>query len=842
MAQTPKANSAQHPQPTGGKKRKSGPDNVAKDAPAQKKVKSNKFVNFKDARTIATQTTIKAFEHGELDVDKFVKSREYEIRALEQGLVNSKKALSKRAFQLVPKDLRRRTASHNAKRVPKKLRARAKREMKEDNTPTVTAKRRRLSSHQRLRAETAKKLRVLGSNRRCEKEPGKQPPVIKTRTAKVKHAKLAEPPVPKARFRRRQRDKSWLPTHLFHAKRARMTPPKEPVWRFALPMTPTAKSYRATHRTASDRGTIAFDMSYMSTICLRGRYTSLLGALQMLDSDASMSQLRYSRRWAWLRGEIAITTDLYHRDAPNALIAPVTVIWCPSKELSESTSSVDLDALKGCLLLRVHPSAFFELWEELLRVSKTVKPAINVEDLRYELGSIELIGPAATEALLAVLKPCSDDDKIVLSQIDGLSNTALLPAGTVFDMEMQDPRLCQKSRKSGHALQPLIIQSASDAHRSIAARSGALFDRHKRVLATSSLPSQKAINRRRSEAPVDKDPPSKEKDPRIPVLLYTATSSRSAKPLNQWTLLLPWKCVLPVWYSLIYTPLSTGLQPRFGGLTELREVLLEHSLPWFPADYPATRAGQQWEMQESQRRKKDWSSHPKSKRVNWEGLELGNGQKGEVGEGWTSDWTKLSRTSVEHVDNTLTVKDSEGVDSPALRHVSVSVSQSRRQVSDSCSRLPLIQVRIEHISRGVPQQCARIYRLPASPTARKLWLALHPRYQDKHYGASKRMHKTAANATKHEQQQQLARSLLEKPKAGQPDWPACPTEDDLIGFVTAGNFDLSAGYGTAIGSIVLSAELAARKAASTSPGDLSRLCIVRNSGQTIGRLARWHLV
>jgi ribonuclease P/MRP protein subunit POP1 len=73
----------------------------------------------RDARFLATQTTSKAF-----------KSREYEIRALEQGLARSKKALTKRAFQQVPKELRRRTASHNVKRIPKRLRERGKREVR----------------------------------------------------------------------------------------------------------------------------------------------------------------------------------------------------------------------------------------------------------------------------------------------------------------------------------------------------------------------------------------------------------------------------------------------------------------------------------------------------------------------------------------------------------------------------------------------------------------------------------------------------------------------------------------------------------------------------------------
>ena len=83
-----------------------------------------------DARVIRTQTADKAFSNGELNVDKFVKAREYEIRGLEDGLKRSKHGLSTRAFQEVPKELRRRTASHNAKRVPKRLRERANGEVR----------------------------------------------------------------------------------------------------------------------------------------------------------------------------------------------------------------------------------------------------------------------------------------------------------------------------------------------------------------------------------------------------------------------------------------------------------------------------------------------------------------------------------------------------------------------------------------------------------------------------------------------------------------------------------------------------------------------------------------
>lgn len=82
-----------------------------------------------DARNIRTQPSAAAMEHGEVRVDKFVKAREFEIKALERNMLNSRKTLSKRAFQEVPREMRRRTASHNKMRVPKRMRKRAEREV-----------------------------------------------------------------------------------------------------------------------------------------------------------------------------------------------------------------------------------------------------------------------------------------------------------------------------------------------------------------------------------------------------------------------------------------------------------------------------------------------------------------------------------------------------------------------------------------------------------------------------------------------------------------------------------------------------------------------------------------
>ena len=83
-----------------------------------------------DARTLAVQSTDAALSvTGELDVAAYASARAFEIQALENGIQRSKNSLTSRAFQKVPRPLRRRTASHNVKRVPRRLRTRAKREV-----------------------------------------------------------------------------------------------------------------------------------------------------------------------------------------------------------------------------------------------------------------------------------------------------------------------------------------------------------------------------------------------------------------------------------------------------------------------------------------------------------------------------------------------------------------------------------------------------------------------------------------------------------------------------------------------------------------------------------------
>lgn len=927
----------------------------------------------RDARTILTQASDKALnQNGELDVSAFVKAREFEIKAMEASMGESKNALSSRAFQQVPNELRRRTASHNVKKVPKRLRNRAAREvsdlqysndgppmdvfglhvsasvkMKEDNTPTVAARRRKPTPHMRLRLETAKKLQKLHARqkKRRAKAKGRQPndgtdpekaTAPEPQVRRLKKNALSKPDQPAPKFRKRQKHKCWLPTHVYHAKRAHMTEPKHPLWRFALALSPTEKTFRKTHRASSLRGCVAWDTSYISTIGLEGVEASLLGLLRGIGvGEDVLSGNKWSK---WRRGTRSWQGWVRDRDGEKKWIAQVDIIWCIQEDSSPANEYPTLPKQpkqpKQRCFLRVHPSAFLQLWAEILKVAKMQRPSVMVEDLRFEMGSIEVIGPGSTEALIAALQPStkvgqdSTDDisAKVWSSLGLVTNPSCLPARAILAFNVSDPRLHYPPRKISqpalHAANDELLQTLAAWPPDTAHNPPAIFDRTARLTASRLLPSQKAINRRKGDAMPAEYPTPAPNDPQIPVLLFASRSPTSGAQ-GSWTLLLPWRCVLPVWYHIMHYPLSTGGNPRFGGLEESRQLAFEQEIPWYPGDFPGTQAGWEWEKRERAKRKADWEKRPKGKRVSWESVDLGKGRTGELGTGWACDWEYLFNPTVatkaadgsQATTTDSSVKDQESSKPqepaietpsttaatlpPSIHHIPFSYAATLLKSSNTLPQnsQALTTIHITLLSRGNPTTCACIYRLPTtSPHLRAQWLALAssilhpPKKQTRNSSPNLDRRTILASLPRNESHplrtQQTALSLLhpsstckvdgleagEIIQPGNPGYPSVPDKDDLIGFVTTGNFDLGQGKASAIGSVAVakvvyqqqhyvSAEAEAMvdnssKEAGTDEdarrrsGELEkrlgkrtveRLCIVRDAGSGVGRLGRWEL-
>ncbi|KAF7592081.1 hypothetical protein BBP40_000686 [Aspergillus hancockii] len=860
-----------------------------------------------DARTLAAQSAESALSaSGELDVAAYLDAREFEIRSLESGMQRSKAALTSRAFQQVPRSLRRRTASHNVKRVPRRLRARAKREMIEDNTPTVTARRRKPTELMRIRLETARRLQNLNSKTKAKrahskakrdnedrkelKEAGSHSFDIAPRVPKIKKNKLSHPPQPDAKHKKRQKCKTWLPTHMYHAKRAHMTTSKDSLWRFAIPLSPTEKSYRPTHRARGARGAVAWDMSYMSTIQLEGTEGALESVLRAIGIDGEEVWGPKGRKWR--AGTRSLQAWASERDGSRRPIAPVTLIRC-AEDKSEDAEMMDANNAKPSekqkvkkdrkkLFIRVHPSAFLQLWNELLEVSKRQNPPVMIEDLRFEIGSIDITGPGSTEALISVLRPSvpngngkpANSPEDTWDSLLGVSNPSSLPQNALLAFSVTDPRLrfphkTMKPPSSDADMQSLAITLSSWAPDSTQT-APSLFDRRARLAAVRQLPSQKGINRRRTEAGPGQLPTPQASDPHIPLMLLAnrpRVQSKNSNAPGSWTVLLPWKCVLPVWYSLMYYTLSSGGNPRLGGLKEQQQLAFEAGEPWFPGDFPGTRAGWEWSLREREKVKGEWERRPKGRRVEFDSLDLGAGQKGEIGRGWACDWENLVQDDGASGANGATTEEQnpkaesksnstrgiEPEETLADAGLPLGIHHLQPAQADRAIKVPnfsvdssaLATVKVSLLSRGTPTPRARIYRLPTTKRElRQKWLSLaSAKPTSKGAGISSTGGRLQTqSAPSEDPQQRLAAPLLSAPhdRDIHQEYLPLPSEDDLIGFVTTGNYNLSEGKGTGIGSIQVSkvSQVALGKCKARE----RTMCIIRGAGERVGRLGHWELV
>ncbi|KAL2017056.1 hypothetical protein VTK56DRAFT_2629 [Thermocarpiscus australiensis] len=722
-----------------------------------------KRVKFHDARNIRTQPSDAALEDGKLDLQKFLSAREFEIKALESSMRKCKAANATRVFQQVPRAMRRRTASHNVKRVPKRLRERARKEMIEDNTPTVEARKRRpRTTRARIRAETAKRLGILAARKRKKQRQkaaaggtstpeGGPKPTAHTRAArpKIRRNMLNEPPKAESKFRKRQINKTWLPTHLWHAKRAKMTEPSKPLWRFAIPLTPTEKCYRPTHRASGQKGVVAWDLSYMSTI---GLYGTAEGAERVLKALGLTQEGLWGVRGQKWRAGVRKWTGTLSRQAKDSRrdIGPATIVWNPQAPVQgqDSTTSGHPKKPRRQLFIRTHPSCFLELFEHLLKLAKMQTPQLYIEDLRFEIGSIELTGPGSTETLLGVLQPYFDkpDEEErhaqVFKALAGVTNPASLPKDSILAFSVKDPRLAyppKMVKAPNGGANAALLETLTKWPVEEGLKPFDIFNRDSRYQA-SRLPSQKAINRRKGANAPGEPLQVTADDPPIPIMLLASRPSTDGQAQGTWTLLAPWKCIMPVWYTLMHYPLSTGGNPRLGGLDAQRQIAFEHGTPWFPGDFPATDAGLQWEMEQRAKRKADWDRRPKGKRTEWKSLDLGAGRKGEIGDGLACDFEHLfglSRDSLSKTQSGSSIPDAAetmDLDHPersdgreaenASQPSSPALAEIRQMTKSSFTSLlslpnpakppanSIITVNLSFITRGVAKTCARIYRLP----------------------------------------------------------------------------------------------------------------------------------
>ncbi|KAG2343311.1 POP1-domain-containing protein [Suillus weaverae] len=717
-----------------------------------------------------------------IDVERFTEARAYEIDAMQKAIKTAGESVTHRVWQTLPRHLRRRAASHDVRRVPLRLRDKARAEM----VPVTR--------------------RIL---KRGRSKQGKTKQVSRTES-----------------LLKRQRDKTWLETHIWHAKRMKM----ENMWGYRLAVTPTEKSFRPSHR-ASMHGSILHDSSYHSLIELKGPEKILRSVLDFC-CDPQCTGMKRS-----MSGARVLETDLYKpRSYPFDLIAPVTIMWRPlpvgntsaltnvspaegsSKRKRKGKNNVLTDTTQQsperAVWVRTHPAVFDDIFAALQGSTslvleaekqrhKDVHAEVEIADLRGSINAFEIMGPKASQVIKGALSSVVDDNRQEFKKfwpsLTDLPTTASLPRGIVIGMKVLDPRLKfpPKNAKLRTDGQPVTSEMTFPA--AILAQSE-IWDEEKRSVLKKPTYKKKDLDARRSKNLVPGMPLNPvRQDDRIPLLLIQRSleSPSSTHGIHGWTLVFPAGWGMPFLPSLIHTG------TRVGGQRERGTQAFEAGTAYFPRDFPCTEFYDKHWDERAVKEKAKWNGTPPAKRANYKKL----GTRSP----WRADWeVVLGLPVTSGVDENLVPaqrgpQDAMQVDKaptvrpwlfrgPEVPTILAKVTQNFNHgagllaeinrlrtkrgmdVLDASYRPEdllkgaLVMVRLKMVSRGAPNDLAIIYRID-DVEAKKI--------------------------TKEKGKTREGVDANESPEAA-------PPHTSIIGYVTAGNMSLSRGEGFAIGAVPVS--------------------------------------
>lgn len=534
-----------------------------------------------------------------VDIERFAQARSFEIGAMQSAIKNATEAASHRVWQTLPRHLRRRAASHDVRRVPVRLREKAKLEID-------PVKRRKF-------------MKLLKRKRRLARGSG--------RTQK---------------FRNRQKNKTWLETHLWHAKRMHMLD----IWGYRLAVRPTEKSFRPSHRAAVHGSTIN-DVSYMATLEIVGDLDSLALLLKQCCELGGVGP------WAarYTSGARACQTHIYEAGVwPRGLIAPVTVIWRP-EDSDKTGTSAETPPLPSklassnptrALWIRVHPAALESTMTSLKTASEQIPASdqLEITDLSGDINSFELVGPRTSQVIHGAFKLAGNESeaKQFWRSLSNARSPGSFSSGMIVGLTVHDPRLNFPPTNAKIDGNVVFSETSFVTPDPRLARSELWEQGVRDKLRTPVFKKGELDNKRRSQnlTPGSHLCPT-DKDDKIPILLIrhstsnnrlqTSTDVASEQALYGWTLMLPPSWSMPFLASLVHTG------TRAVGLAARHHQRLESRSPHFPDDYVGAPAYVRMVTEQATAERAKWERTPKGKRINFGALGILHP--------WLSNWGGL---------------------------------------------------------------------------------------------------------------------------------------------------------------------------------------------------------
>ncbi|GBB87563.1 hypothetical protein RclHR1_01400016 [Rhizophagus clarus] len=729
-----------------------------------------------------------------IDVVDFAEARAFEINAMNDALERANQAKNSRAAQTLPRHLRRRAASHNVKRLPVRLRKKASEEMELDNTTSKKQNRR--------------KRRRLGSL--------------------------------SAEYKRRQGNKKWLETHMWHSKRMKMTE----IWGYKLAEHPSEKSIKASYR-ASEHLSIIHDASYFGWIKISGDPNSIIKLFNSI-TDPTLPSVGSER---YLSGKRQCSTFIYaYLKYPSHFVIPINLLWMPI---------IDTEDDNRHILIWIHPSAFEEVLTilEFAREQLKLQDAISIHNLQDELLMFELTGPRSTALLQEVLdiydEPSGPSNEMLLKPrvnyeahkawkaLRDLRTSTSLPPSIVLGLTVLDPRL-RFPKKVPPRSNVISVESEKEVQVILAnwpenaAYSDLWSDNFRNVLRDSKI-SDGDLDKRRSQLLV---PGQKlllqPEDSLIPVFLIQRDginmSAQSVRKTSSPEFIGGWNIILPAGWGMAFWKSFIFAGAWVGGLRERHNHHFESGISCFPYDFPGTKSFENWSNGQKKKAQLEYDARPPAKRPNFKKLQVDSpfeppfyqliGIKIDQPESLDkapevnsmdiieepkdqTPWLLQGSKNIHLLENFENLSEEFG---QALSTQIMQAFNSRDVNIENQFDLnkALIRVRIEFLARGLPGPNAIIYK------------------------TDKNKYDYWANILKSRKNNSGSIEIESDQDSTEEDQPSSlPSKSDIIGYVTTGQFSFSQGHGFAIGCCALTGILDLLKIQRSEKRKIKKFVLVR---------------
>lgn len=550
-------------------------------------------------------------EERAVSLRKLVDARKAEVLLFEEryrktsGGCHGGEGHRKRAFQLLPRHMRRRAMSYNPYLVPLRLRERAKRESQKTEAP---------EGHKHLIGGGWRLSRRRSEFRRLDIiRPGNK--------SSVEGAKKME---------YKKRDFAVLETHMWHAKRFHMINYAG----YKIPKEATLRGRSAVLRTAKQK-VVAFESSFVKPVVVTASSLATMSKiLAELSLDArDLLHPAHLRRLqsCFLKRKIFIddsgapsTAKAKSHQKMTSFFEPLSPCQVHGLIIPEGSSN---QAIR--LFFWLDPHSLPIVLKEIESISKRIETPKGEADVtitaQWEAldNRFELFGPTASQALSKLLLAVDPDERASLDKVLA-SRPKLIPAGTTLALKVKDPRIVRFARRFEEAAakdQP--SEAPSNNLLSMMANlmlhqngKGGKSDFERGALSNTSIDSSPLLKHgtydwckyRDHETEKADTLTTVERESEVSILLQRFPKGEDGH--EGWILTVPRSWGATFWKQLI----RCGVRPI--GRRERSEIKFENLCPRFPEDFPSTPGYQSYIEQKYSDLFGAWMRRPSQKRLN----------------------------------------------------------------------------------------------------------------------------------------------------------------------------------------------------------------------------------